>query len=457
MSVCTADLYKDEILAALSEQGNVAQFVSFDRGLQQRFARVRGFPPNHNFVRVRSAVDALLRSSPERKVNIRSFRPDEPRGGEFIQLQDNLRTIVGTLSRLATDGFFTIVNESIDVNDGGVSGVMMGGIIEFSPGDTPRCVERGDIVALPAEVALKVLSNVYRFRPELPFDNSVRVEFSIHPSPRGYAQSNTIIWETTDVGSNSLEAHLVWPNRFSRLVGDKVFGLLVADAFGLPVPSADVISRHLQPYRFGTQTRSGMKWLRTCPAIRTPGRFTTVRGWKDPFLIMSEDEPDPDRPVISSIIIQDEVRSEFSGALLTSADGRPIIEGVAGFGDELMLGNAEPTGLPRKIRKALEELHQRMRDLVGSLRMEWAYDGEEVWILQLQQQPGQSRGNVIYPGEPPVFRTFDSSNGLEKLREVISEIKYQNIGVILVGNVGMTSHLADVLRDAQIPSRRELT
>ena len=89
--------------------------------------------------------------------------------------------------------------------------------------------------------------------------------------------------------------------------------------------------------------------------------------------------------------------------------------------------------------------------------MEWAYDGEEVWILQLQQQPGQSRGNVIYPGEPPVFRTFDSSNGLEKLREVISEIKYQNIGVILVGNVGMTSHLADVLRDAQIPSRRELT
>ena len=76
-----------------------------------------------------------------------------------------------------------------------------------------------------------------------------------------------------------------------------------------------------------------MKWLRTCPAIRTPGRFTTVRGWKDPFLIMSEDEPDPDRPVISSIIIQDEVRSEFSGALLTSADGRPIIEGVAGFGD----------------------------------------------------------------------------------------------------------------------------
>jgi hypothetical protein len=456
MPVCSQELYKDEILAALAERANVAQFVSFDTGLRQRFARVRGFPPNHNFDSVQSAVESLLRSSPEGKVNIRSFKPDDGRGREFIELQTDPQLIVGVLSRLAGNGSLTIVNESIDVNDGGVSGVMMGGIIEFSPGETPRCVEGAEIAALPSDIALKLLNNVYRFQPELSFGPSMRVEFSIHPFPRGYAESNTIIWEAEDVGSTVLEAQLVWPNRFSRLVGDKVFGLLLADAFGLPVPAADVISRYLPPYRFGTRTQSGMKWLRTCPSRRIPGRFTTVRGWRDPFRIMLEDEPDPKHPVISSIIVQDEVSSEFSGALLTSANGRPIIEGVAGFGDKFMLGNAGPVSLPRGLRKPLEELHQRMRKLVGPLRIEWASDGQEIWILQLQQQPGQSRGNVIYPGEPRVFYSFDSSQGLERLRELVSEVKDKNIGITLIGNVGMTSHLADVLRDAQIPSRRQL-
>jgi hypothetical protein len=44
---------------------------------------------------------------------------------------------------------------------------------------------------------------------------------------------------------------LTWPNRFSRLLGDKAFGLLVADLHGLPVPATTVVGRRVAPFRFG--------------------------------------------------------------------------------------------------------------------------------------------------------------------------------------------------------------
>ena len=43
---------------------------------------------------------------------------------------------------LAADGYFTIVNETVDTADGGVSGVVLGDIMEFAPLDTPRGVEK---------------------------------------------------------------------------------------------------------------------------------------------------------------------------------------------------------------------------------------------------------------------------------------------------------------------------
>jgi hypothetical protein len=46
---------------------------------------------------------------------------------------------------------------------------------------------------------------------------------------------------------------------------------------------------------------------------------------------------DPTGEQIASILVQDEVPPEYSGALLTSSGGLPIIEGVVGTGDLLML------------------------------------------------------------------------------------------------------------------------
>ena len=38
--------YKDAILDALARESNVAEFVSFAPDLAQRYAWIRGFPPN---------------------------------------------------------------------------------------------------------------------------------------------------------------------------------------------------------------------------------------------------------------------------------------------------------------------------------------------------------------------------------------------------------------------------
>jgi hypothetical protein len=53
------------------------------------------------------------------------------------------------VERLSLQGLHVIANETIDVHDGGVSGVVLGGTIEFAPDDTPRCVEEPGVTSLP--------------------------------------------------------------------------------------------------------------------------------------------------------------------------------------------------------------------------------------------------------------------------------------------------------------------
>ncbi len=131
---------KDEILDALARGANVAQFVSFGPDFAQSHSRVRGFLPDHRFASPEEAVAVLLDRTPERSVNIRSFNPDSPKSREFLYGRTEAAEVLGELSRLASEGLWTIVNETIDVNDGGVSGVAFGDLLEFAPGDTPRCV-----------------------------------------------------------------------------------------------------------------------------------------------------------------------------------------------------------------------------------------------------------------------------------------------------------------------------
>jgi len=153
-------VYKDEALDRLAAYGNVAQFASFGPALAPRYSRILNHSPNEN-LSLDVAAKALMAASPERKINIRSFRPESHQGNEFLYGLDDIRAIVAKVRYLAMSGLFVILNETIDVNDGGVSGVLQGSVIEFASGGTPRVVDTARTVSLRQSTGIKVLESVY--------------------------------------------------------------------------------------------------------------------------------------------------------------------------------------------------------------------------------------------------------------------------------------------------------
>jgi hypothetical protein len=449
----TSALFKDAVLDELAEHANVAQFVSFSPGAAPctRFIRVRDVEERQRTID--DAVQALLLQSLDGRVNVRSFLPEQPRSHEFIYGLGSVGEVVAAVRRLAASGLYTIVNETIDINDGGVSGVSHGGLTEFAPEDTPRCVEKPGTAALPTRLALALLQTVYGFRAALADDPDLRVEFSIHPLRRGYRHDHTIIWEVERFDSTQLEAEIDWPNRFSRFIGDKVFGLLVADLIGLDVPRATVLARRIGPFVFGRRTGSRELWIRTAPTEQVPGKFTTQRGWTDPFELMRSE--DPDGTAIASVIAQEGVDAVYSGAAASDAAGDLTVEGVAGSGEKFMLGTSQPIPLPDSVRKDIESAHERACSAIGAVRFEWVHDGNRPWIVQLHRGALPARGRTIYPGQPSREHRYDVGDGLEGLRELISRVKGTGQGIVLVGSVGVTSHFGDVLRKGRVPSRIE--
>jgi hypothetical protein len=446
---------KDKALDKLADAANVAQFISFGPGVSvpQRFSRVIGYAPNHKFATPEDAVEALLSTADSSSVNVRSFRADEAKGGEFTYGLRSSRDTISVLRQRAEQGFYTIVNETVDVEDGGVSGVAQGGIIEFTIDDTPRGVEKPGVVALESSIALRLFQIVFGFGPEVDFKPDERIEFSLHPLAQGIRRTHTLLWEREYVGPTELSSYLTWPNRFSRAVGDKAFGLLIADLLGLPTPATTVVSRRIAPFHFGRSTGTGERWIRTCPVEQQPGRFVTHRGWLDPFLLLAKE--DPGGVEIASILAQEGVDSQYSGATIPDADrpGQMLIEGVPGFGDSFMLGKEAPFELPRQVTEDVASLAGKAAAEVGPVRLEWAHDGDRAWILQLHLAPVAWGKAVIYPGEPAGWRRFDPADGLDVLRDLIASVLVSQEGIEVTRNVGVTSHIGDLLRKASVPSR----
>lgn len=449
--------HKDQVLDHLASESNVAQFVSLTPGSHPsvRYSRILGYPPNHTFGSVAEAVEALLVASPDHSVNVRSYVPEQPKSHEFAYGIRSLEEALAAVRRMAVGGLHTIVNETIDVEDGGVSGVAYAGVLEFAPGDTPRCVEKAGTVSFPFHTGMGILETVYGFRPSLDDAPDMRVEFSIHPLRRGHRSDHTVIWEQERLPTPELKADILWPNQFSRFLGDKAFGLLVADAFGLPVPATVVVSRRVAPFRFGRETGTGEFWIRTCPSEQLPGRFTTRRGWMDPFALMQTE--DAAGNVIASVLAQEGLDAAYSGALVATENGEVIVEGVVGSGEEFMQGRAAPEPLPNEVVGAVSALHGRVTEVLGAARLEWVHDGQGAWVVQLHRGAVPSSGPVLFPGPASSYRPFDVRLGLEALRSLVQEVKGTGEGVALIGRVGITSHFGDILRRAQIPSRVEST
>lgn len=446
--------FKDAILADLSSRANVAQFVSFSPGGSPgvRYLCLNDFG-RAGALGVEEALDALFRRAPEGSINVRSFDPNQPRSHEFIYGLTDVRDAIANVRRLAASGLYTIANETVDVADGGVSGVMYGGVIEFAPGDTPRCVEKPGTASFPAELGKQILETVYGFEPELPQPPNVRVEFSVHPLRRGVQRAHTLIWEEEWEEAVTLSPRIEWPNRFSRFLGDKAFGLLVADAVGLPVPGTTVVSRAVAPFEFGRDTGNAEIWLRTAPVEPVPGLFTTKRGWDDPFVLLAIEDPTGDS--LASVLAQRGVEAEFSGAAAVTGESGEgvVVEGVRGRGDAFMLGDAGPEPLPAQVSRSVRELISRATNRLGPVRIEWVYDGQQTWVVQLHLGATSSLGQVIFPGEPTREHEFLVQDGLSALRTLVEEVQGTGEGIVVRGSVGITSHVGDLLRKARIPSR----
>ena len=132
-------MLKDDKLSFIYNAGNnIARFISVSPENKIRHVWI-----DENYISstdLKENIINLINISSSKSVNIRSFSEESVKGNRFVygkKLED-IDEIMQIINENCVDGKYSIINETIDVNDGGVSGVIMGNIIEFSPNDTPR-------------------------------------------------------------------------------------------------------------------------------------------------------------------------------------------------------------------------------------------------------------------------------------------------------------------------------
>lgn len=446
-------VYKDDTLTYLARTYNVAQFVSFAPDLAIRHDGVCGgvekisTPPVGP--ELETVLGHLLKASTGSSINIRSFLPDRPAGNPFRYGITNSIDAAAEVRRLARGGFYTIVNETIDVKDGGVSGVCAGGIIEFSPGDTPRCVEKPGVARLPMDIGFELLQKVYGFPVDFGDPPDTRLEFSIHPLRCGTRHQHTIVWEASEHATR-LTPDITWPNNFSRLIGDKAYGLLIADTLGFPVPFTTVTGRNVASFSFGTRTNTGDWWMRTAPKEPVAGLYSTTFGWTDPYAVLQH-EDNEDR-TIASVLAQEGVDAQYSGATKPTVNGLDLVEGVAGRGDRFMVGQTHPVPLPENVFKNVRAAISALRQQLGNIRIEWAHDGTQVWVVQLHRVPTEPK--IINANTPvSLWLTYHTDEPLEGLRYLLSTVVAGTHGIEVVGEFGLTSHIGELLSSSAVPFR----
>jgi hypothetical protein len=195
-------------------------------------------------------------------------------------------------------------------------------------------------------------------------------------------------------------------------------------------------------------------WTRTCPAEQEPGRFTTSKGWLDPFRLLSAE--DPDNRYIASVLSQSAIHANFSGAAIADSEGRSFIEGALGEGDRFMMGQRGPEVLPDRIVGDVARTYKGIATSLGAIRFEWVHDGETVWIVQLHLGGTKSSTSIIVPGEASEWVVFEDYRGLQELRRFLESLP-SGVGVQINGEIGLTSHMADLPRKAKRPARIEVT
>lgn len=441
---------KDDLLGYLAAGHNAASFFSVGPDLRLRHLAIAGdtkFLPECSLA---DAVSKLLRQSRGGSVNVRTFRSEPSKSSPFFYGIRDEREVLEVIETQAAAGYFMIVNETVDIHDGGVSGVSLGGLLEFAPDNTPRAVETGGTVQLPVEIGRKILSTVYSVPLDIPSLPGYRYEFSTHPQRVGHRRSHLLIWEIERVPPIALEPQVAWPNDFSKLIGDKTFGLLLADACGARVPRTRTFLRRVAPFEFGAPTGTHEWWLRTAPAVQTPGHFTTVAHWVDPYVLLADEDPSG---ALAGVLSQEAVDSAFSGATALGEHREVVVEGVVGTGADFMLGLTPPAMIPQDVKRDIIDCVDGLAQRLGPVRIEWAHDGSNVWVLQLHQVSQFVTRGVLCPGEAEDWIGYRPSEGLEHLRSIIDKALETSSGIEILEPVGVTSHVGDLVRKAGVPTR----
>lgn len=458
---------RDERMIAISGSANIANFVSFDGSGRLRFARLgtRSLR-NSSQVPLKDLLENLLSSVG--RVNLRFFAPGASTGARMVPDVSDLKTLFMTSEQCIAEDGYVIVSEAIALDDGGISGVVVHDVVEFMNGVTPRFVDQSTskFPQLPTSVGEKMLRAIYGNDVNLLlFDKELRVEFSVHPNPVGHLGRRMIVWDAYHApASSALRPMIEWPNVYSDWLGDKLYGLLVADAVGLTVPKSvgwlhpRIESEHESVFerwtpslgvRFGQDTGSTDEWLRSSPSRRDPGKYPTLKSSSkmDPLDWMAQ--IDPNGRNIRSVVQQQNVRSVYSGAA-ECGQGATLIEGVAGSGESYMLGRRVPEHIPKPVERNVRLMADQIFAAFGASRFEWAFDGDQTWLLQVNQKFVEDRSPIEVEVEGKKYVDFDPTEGLERLAEVIIVAKEADATVRLGRRVGLTSHVCELLHRADV-------
>jgi hypothetical protein len=461
-------ILRDARMELIASKHNIAPFISLDDRLRVRYARMR--PPQRTVsgAQAPNALSELFAKSQSGQVNLRFFAPGQSTGAI---LESGFRTVdeaLRVISQKKIIGGYVIASESIDLHDGGVAGVLSGDIIEFLQGVTPRFVDQCsefDFPQMMRNVGVPFLRSIYG--PDIEFDAflpSNRVEFSTHPVNTGTHCKKLVIWDYYNTSVPTIQNIIpFWPNRLSEWLGDKLYGELLAWCMGFKVPRTKAylhprlwssergpIVQWVPPdgISFGEVTGNEDIWVRTAPRIPQPGLFPTFNYWRDPIELMLS--IDPDGKEIGSCLVQQNVRALYSGSGYCNEDN-VLVEGVAGSGEGYMLGEKSPEPLPELVANRVVGLGKRVFRSFGPSRFEWAFDGDDDWLLQLNPHI-ETRSYAIGYEQPGIsYLEYDPCRGISQLEMLIKIAQKQGQGILLARPVGLTSHVCEILNHHKVP------
>lgn len=129
------ELLKDDKLSFMHDHMgcNIARYISISPDMSIRYINI-----DKDYVYkgdLKECILDLIKVSNSKSVNIRSFSIESMKGHSLVygKQANEIDEILNIIQKNCNENKYSIINETIDVNDGGVSGVILGNIIEFAP------------------------------------------------------------------------------------------------------------------------------------------------------------------------------------------------------------------------------------------------------------------------------------------------------------------------------------